>query len=131
LKILPHPTDPTKIAVYFIAQQPPYVQDPVTKRWGGVQQRFICAGESHMPEWSLMSTEEQTLPHNTRHAETEMIKEQVPWSEEKRGWRTVLYLLLYAKLLTLPQVEALIDKHGSSNDSKQWNEKVYGGKVHA
>lgn len=131
IQVIPHPVDPTKVAFYYTANFPPYVHDPVTNKWGGVQQRFVCAGETHMPEWSLYSTKEQTLPHNTRDAGAPLKTETVPWSEEKRGWRTVLALLLMGRLLTVPQVEGLVKKYGSTQESKSWADRLYGGTIHA
>ncbi len=123
LRVLPHPWKDNIANIYQVKEEPPWVQDPVTGRWGGQQTHQVCAINRQMPEWTIMTRKAVDQPQNEGYVDPDYTVKStdVPWNVGARGWREVLAILLRRHLVTVPQVEAFVKDHGSSQQRASWH----------
>jgi hypothetical protein len=88
----PSLADPSKIGIYI-----------VENRDGMAAKRFLCGmGRGHMPEYSFLVPKWERAPDPDNPGEWIQVKQ---FSQEVRGWRTVLMRLKKDKIITQYQIE--------------------------
>lgn len=115
LKLEPHPDPTIKTWSMFEIKNVP-VTFGMTGLEGGLQKIYRGAVGGFtmdmLPEWSIMGTAERKVPGFDRR-DPIGTKHTIPWRQEARGWRAALALLVVAKLVTKPQADKIVEKHGS------------------
>lgn len=121
--VLRHPSKPDIVNLYQSRAAAPWERDPLTGQWGGNQRTHLMAANVHMPEWTIMTKNKVEQPLNLRHVDGHYgTKEtEIPWREDRRGWRTVLAILLRRGVVSQPEVEKFVTRYGSSRESKSWH----------
>lgn len=113
--------DNTKVGIYIMKD----VRNPQTWSWSR-KRVFIVGMEAHInPEYSVIVPQTERVPTDPHGGEKDILK----YGREIRGWRTVLFRLLKAGLLTEPQIESVFKVSQNNAKSKHWQDRMSAGGI--